>query len=179
MVLPVSTNAVREMSDDTPAAVSLPISALSANICAELAAGLSDPEGIKRRYELTENEWQRLKASPLFRAMLKEAIIRLHGDLNAGKRITMKAEVALEDSIPLLHNWAHDPNVAIGNRLDAVKQMTVLAGKAGKDPVPGGGGSNGGGFRVNIVIQGNGESREVIDVTSSPSLEAMPEVVED
>jgi len=156
--------------------VDLPLSSLSANIAAELAAGLADAEGIKKRYELTDNQWRKLKASPVFRGMVKEALQRFAGDLNAGKRITIKSEIALEDSIPLLHEWAHDGEIAISNRLDAIKQMGVLAGRTGRGDQQVGG-PGGSGFNVNIVIQGN-EHREVLEVTSNPPLEGEAELVE-
>ena len=154
--------------NQVPQTVELNLAHLSATICAELASGLADIEGIKRRYELTDNEWSRLKKSPIFRGMLKEALKKFHGDLNAGKRITLKSEIALEDSIPLLHQWVHDPEIAIGHRLDAIKQMATLAGRTGKESGPAGGPA-GGGFSINITVQGH-ERREVIDVTSIPQL---------
>lgn len=160
-----------------PTTVELSMAHLSATICAELASGLSDIEGIKRRYELTDNQWNKLKKSPLFRGMLKEALRKFHGDLNAGKRITLKSEIALEDSIPLLHDWAHDPEIAVGNRLDAIKQMAILAGRTGKEQSAGAGPA-GGGFSINITVQGH-QRREVIDVTSIPQLEAADAEAED
>jgi hypothetical protein len=155
--------------------VELSFAHLSATICAELATGLADIEGIKRRYELTDRQWDKLKKSPVFRGMLKDALRRFHGDLNAGKRITLKSEVALEDSIPLLHAWAHDPEVAVGNRLDAIKQMAVLAGRTGKEQ--GAAGPAGGGFNINITVRGHekGPTREVIELTSTPLLEVADE----
>lgn len=170
-------NTVEEMSGNSiQASVDLSLSSLSATICAELASGLADPEGIKQRYELTENEWQKLKASPVFRGMLKEALKQFRGDLNAGKRITIKSEVALEDSIPLLHEWAHRDDLAVGNRLDAIKQMAVLAGRTGRD-VNAQGGPGGSGFNVNIHVVGH-QTKEV-EVTSTRVLEGQAEEVED
>jgi hypothetical protein len=163
------------VSHNEVANVALPLASLSANICAELAAGLSDPEGIKKRYELSDEEWNKLRKSPVFRSMLKEAMQRLHGDMNAGKRITIKSEIALEDSIPLLDQFAHDPEVAMPNRLDAIKQLTVLAGRTARQDAQGG--ASGSGFNVNIVIKGH-EANEVIDITSNPPLEAVASEVE-
>jgi len=170
-------NTGEEMSgNEVPAPVSLELSSLSANICAELAAGLTDAEGVKKRYELTENEWRKLKASPVFRSMLKESLRKFHGDMNAGRRITVKSEIALEDSIPLLHNWAHDGDIAISNRLDAIKQMTVLANRTGRQDAQGAG-PGGSGFNVNIIVQGH-DRHEEIEVTSNPVLEGTASEVE-
>ena len=54
----------------------LPLDALKAAIAMELAAGLSDAEGIKKTYGISESQWAILKRTPLFRSMLKEAIER-------------------------------------------------------------------------------------------------------
>jgi hypothetical protein len=123
---------------------------LSSTICAELATGLADAEGIRERYSISEAQWRHMKSSPLFRQMLKEALTKFHGDMNAGKRITLKAEILLEDALPVLHNVVHDSGGAISNKLDAVKQLTVLAGKAGSQVAKGG--VSGSGFSINMFI---------------------------
>ena len=79
----------------------LGLSHLSATICAELAAGLADAAGIKEKYELTDPQWDRLKINPAFRAMLKDALQKFQGDIGAPARIKMKAEILLEDSLPV------------------------------------------------------------------------------
>ena len=43
---------------------SLGLSHLSATICAELAAGLIDAEGVKDKYKLSEVQWRKLKGLP-------------------------------------------------------------------------------------------------------------------
>ena len=159
-------------TETLPANADLDMSSLSANMCAELAAGLSDVAGIKKRYNVSDEQWNRLRKSQMFRGMLKEAIRRFSGDLNAGKRITLKSEIALEDSIPLLHKWAHDTDVAISNRLDSIKQMTVLAGRTARDAGLQGGPA-GPGFSINIIVKGNKKTEELIVATSTPMLEAM------
>jgi len=161
------------VTENAVAEANLPLSALSANICAELAAGLADAAGIKKRYGLSDADWNRLKSSPIFRGMLKEALQKFSGDMNAGKRITIKSEIALEDSIPLLHDWAHDPQLAMTNRIDAIKQMSVLAGRTQRQETAQG--AAGGGFNVNITIRGNDHTEEIVAIegtaTSIPQSE--------
>ncbi len=106
---------------------------LSATICAELAAGLADAEGIKEKYDITDGRWRTLKRSRAFRNMLKEAIQEWTGDLNAGRRITKKAEIMLEDSMPVLHAIAHGADVPSQQKIDSVKQMAALAGRNVRD----------------------------------------------
>ena len=136
------------IADDT-----LGLSHLSAAICAELAAGLADAEGIKDKYELTDGQWNKLRQNPAFRSMLKDALGKFTGDLNAGRRIMLKAEVLLEDALPVLDQMIHDKEGASGNKLDSIKQLTVLAQKGGKQEGQTAGGS---GFNVEIHINTGG-----------------------
>jgi hypothetical protein len=149
----VNTTAVVAQDDQ------LELAHLSATICAELAAGLADADGIKEKYEISEVQWRKLKSSPFFRSMLKEALSKFHGDMNAGKRITMKAEILLEDSLPVLHGMVHDKEAPSSTKIDAVKQLTVLAGKAGNQAGKGGTGGNG----FNVVMHINtGDGKDAI-----------------
>ena len=132
----------------------LGLSHLSASICAELAAGLADAEGIKDKYELTDQQWGKLSQNPAFRNMLKDAISKFSGDMNAGKRIMLKAEILLEDSLPVLDEMIHDREGSVSNKLDGIKQLAVLAQKGGKAGTEGGGG--GSGFDVQIHINTGG-----------------------
>ena len=133
---------------------SLDLSDLSAQIVSELAAGLSDADAIKDRYGISDAQWEVLKANKTFRNMLTEAVQTWRGDMNAGQRITKKSEIVLEDSIPVLYEIAHNVELAPAARIDAIKQMSVLAGKTGKEGVSGGGA---GGFSLNINIGGGAQ----------------------
>lgn len=139
----------------------LDLSHLSATICAELAAGLADADGIKAKYELSEAQWRRLKSNTIFRNMLREALTKFQGDMGAGKRITLKAEILLEDSLPILDRIIHNKEGSTQSKLDSVKQLTVLAGKTGK--TDGEGGAVGPGFNVVIHIDTGGPEGVIID----------------
>ena len=142
---------------------------LSATICAELAAGLADADGIKAKYELTEAQWRKLKSAPVFRSMLKDALRKFQGDIGAPARIKMKAEILLEDSLPVLDGIIHDKDGAASTKLDSVKQLAVLAEKTGNKSSERGGPS-GTGFSVNIHINtGEGQEPEpVMTIEQTP-----------
>lgn len=140
----------------------LDLSSLSAHIAAELAAGLSDAASVRERYDISEAQWDILRKNPVFREMLREALVKLRGDLNAGKRITLKSEIALEDSIPVLYTMAHDSQIPAASRVEAVKTMAALAGRNMKgeaSPIS----AAGGGFAINIQIN-TGTEEKVISV---------------
>ena len=140
---------------------------LSATICAELAAGLSDAAGIKDKYDLSDAQWNKLKRAPAFRSMLKEAIQDWSGDLNAGKRITKKAEIMLEDSLEVIYGIAKNSETPSQHRLESTKQMAALAGRNAKEAAGASGGDNR--AVINIIIDsGKSEPQTVtIDATST------------
>lgn len=144
------------------------LASLSATICAELAAGLADAAGIKKKYEISDGDWQVLKNSPTFRSMLKEAVQEWKGDLNAGKRITKKAEIMLEDSLPILYDIAHDQESPRQQRIDSVKTMKDLARPPGKEGQAG----LAGGAQINIIIDTGNEKPETVTIEATPIEEA-------
>lgn len=147
---------------------SLPLDALKAGIAAELAAGLTDAAGVKKTYGISDPQWEILRKNPVFRSMLKEAMEKLSGAPNAGKRITMKSEIALEDSIPVLYHIANDAQAQSVSRIDAIKTMAQLAGRNTKEGAPAGGG---GGFNL-VLNLGNGTQGITIEGTPiKPALE--------
>ena len=131
---------------------------LSPLICLELAAGLSDPESVCERYDITTSQWERLKINPTFVSMMQEATLTFSGDANAGKRITKKAEILLEESLPILHKIMTRAEASTQSILDTVKQLTVLAGRTQRQTE--GMKDTGGGFNVAIHINtGDGNTR--------------------
>lgn len=135
----------------------LELAHLSPLICMELAAGLSDPESVREKYDITEAQWERLKINPTFVGMMKEAQATFAGDANAGKRITKKAEILLEESLPILHRIMTRPDASTQAVLDTVKQLAVLAGRTNRQAE---GVAAGSGFNVAIHINtGDGNPR--------------------
>jgi hypothetical protein len=140
---------------------------LSATICAELAAGLAEPADVRAKYNISDQQWDTLRHSPVFRSMLKDAVEKLAGDNNAGRRITIKSEIALEDTIPTVYNLVRSPDTPSAVRIDGVKVLAMLANRGkGVD-----GGAAGAGFAVNIHINTDKSrgSGVVIEGESSPS----------
>lgn len=140
---------------------SLPLDSLKATIAMELAAGLTNAEGVRERYGISEAQWAILRRTPLFRNMLKEAIEKLGGDTNAGARIKLKADVLLEDNLGVLDEIANDRDAQSQARIEAVKTMAQLAGRTQKESTHG---SGGGAFNLQIVI-----GEQAVNVTGTPS----------
>ena len=73
----------------------------------------------------------------------------------------LKAEILLEDSLPVLDALLHNSDGSTQSKLDSIKQLVVLAGKAGK--VDGQGNNIGQGFNVAIHINTGDPSGVIID----------------
>ncbi|MCK5318045.1 MAG: hypothetical protein KAJ55_09025 [Anaerolineales bacterium] len=159
------------MTDTLPATIDddLELAHLSATICAELAAGLANAEGVREKYEISEAQWAKLKVNKAFRNMLKDAVTEWSGDLNAGKRITKKAEIVLEDSINVLYQIAQDDEKPSQQRIDSIKQMAALAGRNAREAAGAGVGS--GHAVINIHI----DTGEAAPTTVTIEGETIPE----
>jgi len=125
---------------------------LRASIAAELASELSTPEDIRKRYGFTKGQWDQLRQNPMFKGMVMDALKTFRGPLQAGARITKKAEILLEDTLPDLYNIVKNGETPSGERIKAVQALAELAGRGKKD-LPEGGGKQAG-FTLNINIPG-------------------------
>lgn len=115
------------MSNIAPYGVNLQLQDLCAQIAMELAAGLSSPENIKKRYEISDEKWDQLRTNDTFRAMVADAVQELQGDLNAKKRIQLKAAMAVEDNMLELVSMINDDSLPAAARIDAHRHLTDLA----------------------------------------------------
>jgi len=137
----------------------LELSHLSPAICAELAAGLADVDGIKDKYSISDAQWDRLRNNKAFRAMMRESLQQFAGDMNAGSRITVKSQIALEEAIPILDQLIHDRDGSSQSKIDSTKMLAVLAKRTGREGDEAA--APGSGFAVNIHINA-GENQPVI-----------------
>ena len=128
---------------------------LSPIIAAELAAELSTPQSIRKKFGLSVGQWQALTKNPMFRGMVKENLKAFRGELAAGARILKKSEILLEDLLGDLYGIAKAKEVPSGERINAIKQLAELAGRGKKD-IPDQG-PRLAGFTLNINV-GEGKS---------------------
>ena len=137
---------------------------LSPTICVELAAGLVTPGDVPQKYDLTPEQWERLKKSKFFIQMLQDAGEKFSGDLGASRRITLKSEMLLEEALPVLDEIIHNREGSTQSKIDSVKQLSVLAGRTQRAAE---GGAAGAGFNVAIHIN-TGEATESAPVIVVP-----------
>lgn len=149
--------------------VNLSLKDLSVQIVTDLAAGLSDAKAVRERYGISQEQWNLLKKNAHFRSMLKEAVQRLQGDLNAGARIKHKADILLEDNLHVLDQVANDREAQSMARIKAIETMADLAGRKSSVQKEGGGA---GAFNLQIVI---GDREVSIKSDTPPPLEHNPD----
>lgn len=149
----------------------VPLSELSAQLATEVALGLSGKDTLLERYGLTDEEWEKLKANRTFRSMVAEAVRTFKGDINAKRRIRLKASIAFEDSIPTLYAILHGKSTPFTARNDAAKLLARVAEVDRPDPedmpVAGAGGS---GFQISINIGEPNDSPRTVSISGGPRL---------
>jgi hypothetical protein len=128
---------------------SIELGDLKASIAAELAAELSTPDDIRKRYGITKAQWDHLRQNPLFRSMVRESLQTFRGTLNAGARITRKSEVMLEDVLGELYGMAKEVTTPVSERIKAIQTLADLAGRSAK-VAPAAAGPAQQGFTLNI-----------------------------
>ena len=91
----------------------------------EMAYGLETAEVIRNRYGIDDDQWLKLRASPVFRAELSKHIGELQRN---GTSFRAKAQVLAEDILALSHVMARDERIPAIVRLDAVKWLAKVSG---------------------------------------------------
>ncbi len=148
--------------------IPLSLASLRSKIAMELAAGLLDAKGVREQYGISQMQWDVLRKTPVFREMVKDAMERLSGSLNAGNRIKLKSDVMLEDSLPVLYEIAHDKDAQSMARIKAIEVAAELAGRKQKETQAGG---QGNAFALQIVI---GDTKIAV-TDQQPALEHTPD----
>jgi hypothetical protein len=146
---------------------SIELGDLKASIAAELAAELSGPEDIRKRYGLTKGQWDTLRVNPMFRGMVRDALQTWRGTLNSGARITKKAEIMLEDAMPDLYGIAQSETTPTAERIKAIQTLADLAGRSAK-VAPAAPGTAQQGFTLNIQFGDSNKNVTIDGKTHEP-----------
>ena len=138
----------------------------AAAIAAELATDLVPPKMIFARHGIPDAEAKLLLKDPTFRSQVRRFKKDWEGAGNATTRIRLKAQLAVEDGVALLYNLFRDVDTAANARIDAYKQLVVLADAA---PSKVAGAEVGSRFSVTINIPG--AAPIAIDAPANPVIE--------
>lgn len=131
-----------------------------------IALEMESDEAVCKAHGVSPEQWAALQQSDLFKSTVRKYIVDLK---EKGYTAQLKAQCALEMSISVLFQLAHDPEVPATSRIECIKTMDKLAGGQVQE-------EQGGGFVFQIIAPQ--VATPAIDVTgSAPSL-PLPAVVE-
>lgn len=144
----------------------------SAKLAYDLASRINSIDEVRRRYGLAEDQLRRLLQNPTFQRMLVEAQAHWASDKGAAERIKVKAQIALEESIPDIYLMVKNKQLAHSARLEAGKLLSDLAHarqsmRSTSDSTASSGSSE---PRVSIRMFFNGKDNPAIVVDSSATL---------
>lgn len=132
----------------------------------ELAAEISKPAEILKRYGLTAQDLKAKTNDKMFIAALREAKNAWKSDLNVQQRVRLKAALLLEDSLVDILMIIKTPEMSAVNKLEATKQLASM-GDVG--PRKTGSADPGSGFKLVINLGDNSPKSVTIDGHALPA----------
>lgn len=136
---------------DEPPARELDLETMASKLAREVARNLIPINEIRERYHLTETEYQNLVKSQHFAVRFTEELDLWSASTPKAinERITAKAGVMIEESIPQVFELIHDPAQPMAAKIQALQWASSLAGFSKKEGVVRDGGDK---VRFNIYI---------------------------
>jgi hypothetical protein len=149
----------------------------------ELAKGIEEPEIILKRLGWNEDDYDEIKQSRVFKAMLRTYSEEWQGASNTQKRVRLKSAVNIEAALPDFYTAMINPNEPLMARVKTLEILGKLGGLGGSETIAGqnGVGGNGQYFKLEIhmdrdrppiIIDGGTLSRVE---TGEPALGPAPE----
>jgi len=132
----------------------------------EIARGYLDREQILKNLGMTEEDYEEIEQLAVFQKLLTQAVTEWNAASNSAKRIKLKSQWAVEESIPSMVGFMTDNSEPMAARVEAFKTLARIGGLGNPDPI--GSGSEGGGFHIEINI-GQGVAPITIDSSVLPA----------
>lgn len=133
------------------------------SLAREIAQDIHEVEDIILRFGykgMDDPRWTMLKESRAFQTTLQDAIQEWNAADSTAKRIRYKAAASVEASLPEFHRAMVNPLAPLPARVEALKQMSRLAGMAEGAVPMGAPGAGASGFQLTINI-GDGKAMTV------------------
>ena len=116
----------------------------------ELAKGIEDPSEILKKLEWSEEDYNEIKESRIFKAMLNQYIQEWRGAGNTQKRVKLKSAVNIEAALPDFYAAMINPNEPLMARVKTLEVLGKLGGLGNSEPIVGPVGGNGQYFKLEI-----------------------------
>ena len=99
-------------------------------IAREIAMDIRPIDEILTTHNVTEAQWEAIKATPRFQTYIESEASSWHGSLNTHERVKLKAAAMLEEWLPELNQRMHDRSESLNAKIEAGKLARDLAGFA-------------------------------------------------
>lgn len=117
----------------------------------ELAKGIYEPNEILDKLGWTEQDYEEIANSRVFKSMLRQYISEWRGAGNTKKRVQLKSIINIEAALPDFYTAMINPNEPLMARVKTLEILSKLGGLGGSEPpVSGGNGGNGQYFKLEI-----------------------------
>jgi hypothetical protein len=168
----------------------LPITTLNVNLedenrlrllALELAKGIEEPAEILKKLEWSEEDYEEIASSRVFKAMLNQYIQEWRGAGNTQKRVKLKSATNIEAALPDFYAAMINPNEPLMARVKTLEILGKFSGLGVGENVPVAGGATGQYFKLEIHMD-RGSPPIIIDGGTAgdvePTLESKQEFVQ-
>lgn len=94
----------------------------------EIAIDHFELEELLKRYQITNEEWLKLKEHPRFQQLLASEIEAWQSATNTVERTKLKTAAMLEEWLPTANADLHDRTLALPGRVELAKALAKMAG---------------------------------------------------
>jgi len=139
-----------------------------ATLAREIAMDVLPLERVLRENNVSQEEWQRIQDNPDFNRMLETCMREWNAASSTADRIRVKAAASLELSLASIHREMNSAGSPLGQKVEAAKLMSRLAGLEETVSAAGGGS----GFTLRLFI--GRDSPTIIEGKVLDSKESLP-----
>lgn len=129
----------------------------------EIARGYLEHEQILKNLGLSDDDYDAIERTGIFKRLLAQATAEWNSATNTAKRIKLKSQWAIEETIPTMVAFMTDPKEPLSARVETFKTIARI-GQLG-NPEPPAAGEGGSGFHIEINI---GQGVAPITIDSAP-----------
>jgi hypothetical protein len=101
---------------------------LYVRVAREIAIEHHDIETILKRYQISDENWQKIQRDTRFIELLKSEIAEWQGATNTHERTKLKAAALLEEYLPEANTRLHDAGENLPAKVELAKLMARIAG---------------------------------------------------
>lgn len=142
-----------------------------ARLARELAQDIIEPDQIRRAFDLTTDQFEKILEDNNFQRMLREMIRDWNSASGVGERVKLKAATAVEVALDTMFRDITDRTLPLNQRVEAVKLLAKLGELSDRGDIIGAAGVGSGvSININLGVPGDGQPPKVVNVTAEPKV---------